>query len=177
MSIQNSNGNSCDFATMDVNYISVAIREIKDVKEKRKWTEYFRKDYSGEVNPINQYMFGDMCRYFVARADGKDVGFIRITNQTENFKKYFEGDVWNAASAYVKKPYRGQSILRQMIEYVMENCQVSSLRIENERYEKNRVYYKTLGFSYAWTVGNGKLVIAVTEELKEAAIRRNKDMK
>lgn len=176
MLIQSANEFSPFVNTIDNSYLSVEIREIDNIKEKRKWMEYFLKDYSGGVLPLNPHMFGIMCRYFVGRVDGKDVGFIRITNKTEHFKKYFNGEVWNASDAYVKKPYRGNSILRQMIEYVMTNHKVLSVRMETERLEKSQRYYKSLGFNYAWSFDNGELAIAVTDELREAAIKRNKDM-
>jgi hypothetical protein len=168
---------SSNVNTIEFKYLEAEIREIENIKEKRKWMEYFQKDYSGGVIPLNPHMFGSLCRYFVASVDGKDVGFIRITNKTEHFKKYFNGEVWNASDAYVKRIYRGHSILRQLIEYVMENHQVLSVRMETERLEKSHRYYKSLGFNYAWSFDNGELAIAVTDKLKEAAIKRNEDMK
>ena len=111
----------------------VTIREIVNVKEKRKWMDYFRKNYTGGQIPLQPIMFGPLCRYFVASIDGKDAGYIRISNHTEYFEKYYKGQVWNASDAYVKKPYRRNSILRQMIEYVMTNCNVKTLRIETKR--------------------------------------------
>ncbi len=49
--------------------------------------------------------------------------------------------------------------------------------METERLEKSHRYYKSLGFNYAWSFDNGELAIAVTDKLKEAAIKRNEDMK
>jgi hypothetical protein len=177
MMIKSANEFSSFLSAKDSNCLAVEIREIQNIKEKRKWMEYFRKDYSGGVKPLHPNMFGSMCRYFVGRVDGKDVGFIRITNKTEHFKKYFSSEVWNASDAYVKKAYRGNSVLRQMIEYVMTNHQVLSVRMETERLEQSHRYYKSLGFNYAWHFDDGELAIAVTDELKDAAIKRNEDMK
>jgi hypothetical protein len=153
----------------------VKIREITNIKEKRKWMEYFRKSYSGDVIALNADMLGVYCRFFVASLNGKDAGFIRITNYTNKWRKYYDGDVWNASDAYVKKPYRGNTVLRQLLEYVIENCNVMSMLIETERFMCYDIYYRTLGFNYMWTFGDRVLCMAVTDKLKDAAIKRNDD--
>ena len=155
---------------------SVKIKEITNIKEKRKWMEHFTKSYSGSSIKLQPQMLGSRCRYFVASVDGTDVGFIRITNYTETWSKYYEGEVWNASDAYVKKPYRSSGVLRQLLEYVIENCNVVLVRLETDRLNRLSSYYKGLGFTYSWSFDNGELCIAVIEKLKNAAIQRNKEI-
>jgi GNAT superfamily N-acetyltransferase len=166
-----------DAITYSTEYILpvVKVREITNIKEKRKWMEYFTKGYSGSLIGLQPQMFGEICRFYVASVDGKDAGFIRITNYTETWSKYYESEVWNASDAYVKKPYRSSGVLRKLLEYVIENCNVVSVRLETERLNRYSRYYKTLGFTYAWSFDNGELCIAVIEKLKDAAIQRNKE--
>ncbi|ALK91335.1 GNAT family N-acetyltransferase [Limnohabitans sp. 103DPR2] len=162
--------------TSDVFPPLIKIREITNIKEKRKWMEYFTKGYSGSTIGLYPAMFSEICRYFVAEVDGKDAGFIRITNYTETWKNYYDGQVWNASDAYVKQPYRSKLVLRKLLEFVIANCNVVMARLETERLYNKQYYYRTLGFTYAWTVGEDEQIsIAVIEKLKEAAIRKNID--
>lgn len=151
------------------------VKEITNLKEKRKWMEYFDKGYSGSTIGLQPAMFGTLCRYFLAIVDGKEAGFIRITDYTEMWSKYYDGQVWSASDALVKKPYRNQAVLRRLLIYVIENCHVKSVRLETERLHKNSRYYKSLGFSYAWSFGDGQIAIAVQKELESAAMKRNAD--
>jgi len=151
----------------------VKIREITNIKDKRKWMEYFKRGYSGGLVALQPEMLGKACRFFVASVDGKDAGFIRITNCTNCWSKYYNDEAWNASDAYVKKPYRSNGVLRQLLEYVVENCNVVSVRLETERLNRYSCYYKTMGFTYAWSFGNDELCIAVIDKLKDAAIKRN----
>ena len=73
MLIQSANEYSSFVSTIGNNYLTVEMKEIENIKEKRKWMEYFQKDYSGGVIPLNPHMFGSMCRYFVGSVNGKDV--------------------------------------------------------------------------------------------------------
>ena len=153
----------------------VKIREITNIKEKRKWMEYFYKGYSGSLIGLKPEIFGENCKFFVASVDGKDAGFIRITNYTNDWSRYYYDEVWNASDAYVKKPYRSKGVLRQLLAYVIDNCNVVSVRLETERLNDYHLYYKTLGFTYAWSIYNCELSIAVFDKLKEAAEKRNKE--
>ena len=154
---------------------SVKIKEITNIKEKRKWMEHFSKSYSGSLIKLQPQMLGNTCRFFVATIEGKDAGFLRITNYTGTWSKYYEGEVWNASDAYVKKPYRNIGVLRHLLEFVIDNCNVVSVRLETDRLNRFSSYYKGLGFTYAWSFDNGELCIAVIEKLKNAAIQRNKE--
>lgn len=150
----------------------VKIREITNIKEKRKWMEYFIKAYSGPLLRLHPDMLGKFCRFFVASIDGKDAGFIRITNCTNDWSKYYSGEAWNAADAYVKKSYRSNGVLRQLLEYVVDHCNVVSVRMKTERLERYSRYYAALGFTNAWTICDGDLSIAVIDKFMDAVERR-----
>ena len=117
-------------------------------------------------------MLGKACRFFVASVDGKDAGFIRITNYTNAWSKYYSDEVWNASDAYVKKLYRSKGVLRQLLEYVVENCNVFTVLLETKRLNRYSIYYKTMGFTYTWSFGDG-LSMAIFDKLKDAAIKKN----
>ena len=168
-------GNGSAELSNDCALSTLMIREITNIKEKRKWMVYFKKSYSGGQIALNADMLGVYCRFFVASLNGKDAGFIRITNYTNSWSEYYDGDVWSASDAYVKKPYRGNAVLRQLLEYVIENCNVMSMLIETERLMCYESYYRTLGFNYGWTFGDKVLSWAVTDKLKDAAIKRHDD--
>jgi len=150
----------------------VQIREITNVKEKRKWMEYFIKAYSGPLLKLQPHMFGKFCKFFVASIDGKDAGFIRIVNCTNDWSKYYCGEVYSATDAYVKMPYRGNGILLQLLEYVIEHYNVLSVRMQTERLERYSRYYASLGFTNAWTVCDGDIAIAVPDKFMDAVERR-----
>jgi hypothetical protein len=149
----------------------VKIREITSIIEKKKWMKSFIKHYSGEKTSLHSHMFSKVSRFFVGSIKGKDVGFIRITNYTNVFKEHYSSQVWNASDAYVKNIYRGQSVLRQLLEYVILNCQVKMVRLETSRLAENYNYYKSLGFTFSRMVGNGSLSISVIEDLKDSFIK------
>lgn len=149
----------------------IKIREITRIDEKKKWLKLFIKKYSGEKNKLNSTMLGNISRFFVGSIDGKDVGFIRITNYTETFKKHYCGEVWNASDAFVKTPYRGQSVLRHLLDFVIRDCNVKMVRMETSRLLDNFFYYRALGFNFCRKVGDGYLSIAVTNEIQDAFIK------
>jgi hypothetical protein len=147
------------------------IREITNNMEKINWMVTFMKNYSGEKAELHPEMFGEISRYFVGSIEGKDVGFIRITNYTKRFKEHYSGQVWSASDAYVENSYRSQSVLRQLMNYVISNCQVKLIRIETSRLEKYYEYYYSLGFTFSRMVDSGYISISMTEDLKEPFIK------
>lgn len=165
-----------DGTLVELDDSTFAVREITNLREKRRWMDHFVRGYSGSGIGLQPAMFSTRCRYFVGILDGKEAGFIRITDYTEMWSKYFDGQVWSASDGYVKKPYRGQGVLRRLLIHVIEKCSVKSVRMETDRLEKNSGYYESLGFTYAWTFYDGEMSIAVQNELEDAAIKRNKDL-
>jgi hypothetical protein len=156
---------------------SINVHEITVAKEKLKWVNRFIQCYSGDKRPLNLEMFGNSCKYFLAVVDGKEAGYIRISNYTDIFKKYSDLEVWSASEAYVKIPYRKNGILRVLLEYVIKNCNVKCMRIETERFDKNYRYYQSLGFDFSWTIDDDQyLCMAVTDDLTLAAKSRISDV-
>jgi GNAT superfamily N-acetyltransferase len=123
------------------------IREITKLADKAKWMREFKRNYSGKVTTLDSKIYGVGCRYFVAVLDGKEVGFIRITNYTELWSNCYDEIVWNASDAYVKKNYRNQHVLRRLLKHVIDHCHVKSAFIEVERFVAYYSYYRTLGFT------------------------------
>ena len=146
----------------DYSLPTVRIKEITNVREKRKWLELFCKGYTGGKRRLEPQMFGNICRYFVACIDGKEAGYIRISNVTFCYPKYYGGEVWSATDAYVKSAYRGKAVLREMIQYVMTNCKVKEARLEIKRAIEYEVYYKSLGFVCVQTRQNDDICVIGT---------------
>lgn len=124
--------------------------EIHLLAEKRKWQNRFIKAYDYEVRTSDQ-IFGSSSnvRFFVAKENGRELGFIRINNKTSFFKDEIEGEVWNAADAYVKPPYRSKGILNKMLKEVIAKHQFKMCCLVPELFAAHSDYYKQLGFSKA----------------------------
>lgn len=92
------------------------IIEITKLAEKLKWMEQFRKNYSGDCLKMSLKVHeSNFSRYFVAKEDGKELGFVRITN-----KSYIDSplkNIWCISDAYVKAPYRSNGVLKKLIQY------------------------------------------------------------
>ncbi len=167
-----NNINDEDVAVESASY---EIREVFDLKEKRKWMDFFRKSYTGGLTPFNPIMFGEYCRFFILVVDGKDAGFIRITNKTDTYEDYYDGEVWCASDAFVKKAYRGQGVLHRLLSYVINYCNVKVARLETERVKAHEKYYYRLGFTYGWEISDSDLMIIVQTDLIDASIMWQKD--
>lgn len=122
------------------------LTEIHLLAEKRKWQSRFEKAYNRYELRRSDEIFGERVRFFVAKENGKELGFIRINNKTSFFKDKIEGKVWNAADAYVKPPYRGKGVLKKMIEEVVSTHEVKMCCLVPELLSAHSAYYKRLGF-------------------------------
>jgi GNAT superfamily N-acetyltransferase len=127
--------------------VEMELAEIHLLAEKRNWQNRFIKAYDYEVRTSDQ-IFGSSSdvRFFVAKENGKELGFIRINNKTSFFKGKIEGEIWNAADAYVKPAYRNMGVLKGMLLDVISNHNVKMCCLVPELYEKHRSYYRELGF-------------------------------
>jgi GNAT superfamily N-acetyltransferase len=175
-----TNFNNCYVADVNENAAcikgGISIVEIFDVKEKRKWMELFRRQYSGCMIPLNYRMFGKYCRFFVAKNNGNSIGFIRITDKTEGFSKYCNKEVWCASDAFVKKAFRNYGVLRELLNHVVKNCDVKFVRLESERLIRCYNYYQSLGFSSAYQIEDSDLSVAVQTDFIEISNQRNADV-
>ena len=120
--------------------------EIHLLAEKRKWQNRFVKAYKHTELRMSNEVFGDRVRFFVAKEDEKELGFIRINNKTDSLKDKVGCEVWNAADAYVKPPYRSQGVLGQMLQMVILNHNVKLYCLVPELFDLYNAYYKRLGF-------------------------------
>lgn len=121
------------------------LTEIHLLAEKRKWQSRFEKAYSYELR-LSDEIFGEGARFFVAKENGKELGFIRINNKTSFFKDKIEGEVWNAADAYVKPPYRQKGVLKSMLINVIAYNHVRMCCLVPELFASHIAYYRELGF-------------------------------
>ena len=136
----------------------IELKPIEKLAEKQKWLKRFCKAYSGGLGAVTDALFGPLTKYFVAIEDGKELGFIRISDYS-SCRATFPGEkVWSISDAYVKPPSRKKGVLRRMLTQVVRDHHVKMLFIEKERFFKNSVYYSTLGFTDVLPVGDGSMV-------------------
>lgn len=146
---------------------------VTKLAEKKKWVQRFYKSYTGGLVAMNSQMFDDSCKLLVAIKDGKELGYIRIANYSDEFEKFGKTNIWSITEAYVKPCYRNEGVLREMIKQVVENHNTKVIRIETERLEQNYHYYSTLGFTYSYTVQGGELALAFQTDIVETVKLRN----
>jgi GNAT superfamily N-acetyltransferase len=147
---------------------TLEIREITKLADKTKWMSEFKRNYNGKVVSFDSKIYGIGCRYFVAVLDGKEVGFIRISDYTKIWSNCYDGIIWNASDAYVKTQYRNQHVLRRLLTHVIDHCYVKSAFIEFERFIANYSYYRTLGFTNYLYGRDDWLVYIVQKDLFES---------
>jgi GNAT superfamily N-acetyltransferase len=148
------------------------ITEIQKITEKQKWMNRFLKAYSGTTQSDRDDFYGTNVRFFLASNTDTTLGFVRINDKTKFFNNLCPFKVWNLTDGYVKQPYRSNGVLRQLIQYVIKECDVRMMYIETDRYEKNRQYYQSLGFNNHYTVKNGELTWAFQDEVWPYVLKR-----
>jgi len=141
------------------------ITEIYKLAEKQKWMDRFLKSYSGSSRAINDDFYGTNARFFLATNADTSLGFVRINNKSSFFNNECPFQVWNLADGYVKPPYRSSGVLKKLIEYVVEECEVHMMHIETNRFLKHRQYYQSLGFNNHHTGKNGELTWAFQDDV------------
>jgi len=141
------------------------ITEIHKLADKQKWMNRFMNAYSGGTGSDNEHFYGTNVRFFLASNADKSLGFIRINDKTTFIENACPLQVWNITDAYVKTPYRSSGVLRQLIQYVVKECDVRMLYIETNRFSKNRLYYHSLGFNNHYTVKNGEMTWAYQDDV------------
>ncbi len=146
---------------------------VNKLAEKIKWVERFYKSYTGSMVAINEQMFSDGCKFLIAVENGKELGYIRIANFSNEYEKFGKTNIWSITEAYVKPCYRNNGLLSEMIKQVVENYNVKVIRIETERLKQNYYYYKTLGFTYSYTVQGGELALAFQTDIVDTVKLRN----
>ena len=149
------------------------ITEIHKLAEKQKWMNRFLSSYSGSTRGANGDYYGTNVRFFLATNEEKSLGFVRINDKSSKFNNECPFPVWNLTDGYVKLPYRSNSVLAQLIKYVVKECDVRMMYIETVRFLKNRRYYQSLGFNNYYTVQNGELTWAFQDDVWLYVVERN----
>lgn len=130
-----------------INLDALEFRFAVKLAEKQKWMDRFRKAYRGLLHPLSMALFEPANQYLIASVDGNDVGFLRIVDHQEGFASVTDKPIWNISDGYVKPAYQSQGVLRAMIQHAIAECNVKSLTLANERFEKCQLYYNALGFN------------------------------
>jgi ribosomal protein S18 acetylase RimI-like enzyme len=131
--------------------IMLKLKEVVKYAEKRKWLERFAHDYTGGFE-IHAGVFGPLSKMLVAIDDGKELGYIRLGNYSDYFGRYTSEKTWSITEAYVKPAYRSKGVLREMISLVVSDHNAKGMLIETIRYNANKAYYTSLGFTEVFLV-------------------------
>ena len=150
------------------------ITEIHKLAEKQKWMKRFWGAYSGTSRSDRADFYGTNVRFFLASNADTLLGFVRINDKSNFLNNECPFPVWNLTDGYVKTPYRSNGVLKQLIEYVVKECDVRMMYIETERYLKNIQYYQSLGFNNYYSVNNGELTWAFQNDVWLYVVERNK---
>ena len=150
------------------------ITEIHKLAEKQKWMNRFLSSYSGSTRGNSGEYYGTNARFFLATNEEKSLGFVRINDKASHFNNECPFPVWNLTDGYVKLPYRSNGVLKQLIEYVVKECDVRMMYLETERFSKNSQYYQSLGFNNHFTVKNGELTWAFQDDVWLYVVERKK---
>jgi ribosomal protein S18 acetylase RimI-like enzyme len=148
--------------------------QITLMAEKQKWLQRFRKNYAGSVrsnNPSRIYR-EELSRFFVAKSDDAEVGFIQLTNYSHWLKSSTQPNFWSAGMAYVKPPYRQKGVLRYMLTECIEKHQVGAAYMESERLITNSDYYRSLGFCRAHLVDDNYFVYLIHSQYEASYLDR-----
>lgn len=154
--------------------MKITFRFAKNRAEKHKWMCRFLSSYSGKYNQPSEDIYGNLCKFIIAESNGKELGFIRITDYSSEFGRFGCKTLWNLSDAYVKPAYRHRGVLRNLIQYAVKNHHVKTIRAETKRLEINQGYYKALGFTQGIAIGNGEMAIVYLDEVNVAIENRLK---
>ncbi len=152
---------------------SIEIKEVTKLAEKLKWNERFIKSYSGGLQSITTESLGG-CKMFLASLNEKEAGYIRISDYTKRFSKFYDGEVFSICEGYVKPTYRNNGVLTALRAHVVNNHNVKLMRIETERYFRLKNYYKEQGFMYGYPIEDGELSVICVPEFYNALIEFDK---
>ncbi len=154
----------------------IQLVEITKKSEKKKWLGRFRAAYDGELIGECSGCYEGGVRFLVARREGRDLGFLRITDKTALFEDTVSCPVWEASEGYVKPAYRHRGVMREMLGLASERHDVRLLLLEKSRLFPRRDYYDTLGFGVPLLRDDGLVWLLRTDfaaELQEALGREN----
>lgn len=138
--------------TIDTNKLDY--RVLTKLAEKKKWQHRFRKAYQEEMGPDIDAHYSENIKFIVASEDGRDVGFLRLSDTSFRFSSITNIAAWNICEGYVKPAYQSQGVLRAMIKNAVQQHNVKSMTISTERSIKHNRYYAELGFTHRRYIGD-----------------------
>jgi len=127
---------------------SITYKVLTSNAEKLKWDKRFLCSYKGKVKYSINSVISNHAKFIVAVKNGRELGYVRIVNISNNFMSEGLNDVWCIGEAYVKQAYRSNGVLRNLIKHTVAEHNVKSISLTLDRYETNLDYYNTLGFTF-----------------------------
>ncbi len=153
--------------------LKVKFKEITVLNDKLKWFKLFQKSYSGGCkDPDISDLTDGSQRFIVAVENNQQLGFVQISN-----RESWTGvkGLWSVDIAYVKPESRNKKVLKNLISYVVKNYGVGIIHIEEDRFYKNNIYYKSLGFTDIEPTGDGLSYIYIKKAISKInKVRRSK---
>ena len=135
-------------------------RELTVLNDKIKWLNKFMRSYEGGTNKLPIELYKNIySRFFVAIENGKHMGFVRITNHSNELK-----GLWSLSDAYVLPEYRRQGVLKALIDYVIKNHSVRKAYLTLNLYSEHYDFYKAFGFNN-YRENEGSLVYIYTDDV------------
>jgi len=146
----------------------IKIEEVTKLAEKIKWNDRFLKNYTGHTNKINSDGLLK-SKVFVATYQGKELGYTRVFEMTEHFSVFYGKRVSRITESYVKPPYRSQGVVTALRRYAVKHEHVRAIRIETYRFLKNKAYFESEGFFYAYSISDEMCIICTHDFLDPLA--------
>lgn len=152
----------------------IELEKVTKVADRLKWLNRFRKSYSGGLRPITASLYRESNRFLVAVSGKLELGFMRLFS-TDEFAHYTKEEVWIVGEAYVKPPYRGKGVLREMITLAVRDHGAKGLHMETSRLVALEEYYFTLGFTDVYGSVDQYLSYAFVTSFRQVLVAANDD--
>jgi len=126
--------------------MTITYKEVFDLHKKKTRFRLFSRAYFGCVTKAPEALYGPLCRFFSAYEGDIEVGFIRITNYTNDGFAPYKFLLWCASDAYVKPQYRNRGVFKNMLQYVIDCHFVQMILLKKTTYNSNKSYYESMNF-------------------------------
>ena len=144
--------------------MNITFEEIFALHKKEACIRRFQKSYHGSVMPTPDDVYSEGSRFFSAHQETVDLGFIRISNKTNMGFASNDVSLWCASDVYVRKEYRSQGVLKKLLHYVINNCDVKLIFIKRSIFNSNREYYSSMNFNKIIQFPNDSELIWIMRE-------------
>jgi hypothetical protein len=142
------------------------IAEVLDQHQKKEWMSRYKSHYSGHLKNVNDpNLYGANVRFIKAIHDGSDAGFVRLNDKTSHFSSFGEDSTWNITDGFTDSRFRGNGVLKRLIQFSVTNLNVKMFYMDKKRYLDNIAYYKDLGFTSFTHSSDGLMVWGLQTEL------------